>query len=81
MNWIWNWYKDAWLTRRKVVVLFLLSSFLVLAMTPVFLGKVDIDTALRTLAQNTRGTPIDLQEEKAPNLFFRGSDAAPGGSG
>jgi hypothetical protein len=38
---IWTWFKDDWLVTRPAVKLFAVSSFLVLALTPVFLGKVD----------------------------------------
>ena len=38
---IWDWYKDEWLVGRQAARLFLVSALLVLAMTPVFLGKVN----------------------------------------
>jgi hypothetical protein len=37
---IWTWFKDDWLITRRAANLFLLSTFLVLALTPVFFGKV-----------------------------------------
>jgi hypothetical protein len=38
---IWTWFKDDWLITRQAAKLFAVSTFLVLALTPVFLGKVD----------------------------------------
>jgi len=36
---IWTWYKDDWLVTRQAARLFLVSTFLVLALTPVFLAN------------------------------------------
>ena len=41
---VWNWYKDEWLVTRQAAKLFLISTFLVLALTPVILGKIDTTT-------------------------------------
>lgn len=38
---IWNWFKDEWLITRQAAKLFLVSTFLVIALTPLFLGVVD----------------------------------------
>ena len=38
---IWNWFKDEWLITRQAGKLFFTSALLVLAMTPVFLGRID----------------------------------------
>jgi hypothetical protein len=38
---IWTWFKDDWLITRQAAKLFTLSTLLVLALTPAFLGKVD----------------------------------------
>jgi hypothetical protein len=38
---IWTWFKDNWLITRQAAKLFAVSTALVLALTPVFLGKVD----------------------------------------
>jgi len=38
---VWNWFKDDWLTTRQAARVFLVSTFLVLALTPVLLGKID----------------------------------------
>ena len=37
---LWNMFKDDWLITRPAARLFLASTFLVLALTPVFLGRV-----------------------------------------
>jgi hypothetical protein len=41
---IWTWFKDEWLITRQAAKLFFLSTLLVLALTPVFLGKIDTNT-------------------------------------
>jgi hypothetical protein len=38
---IWTWFQDDWLITRQAAKLFVLSTVLVLALIPVFLGKVD----------------------------------------
>jgi hypothetical protein len=38
---IWNWFKDEWLVTRQAAKLFLASTILVFALTPIFLGRVD----------------------------------------
>jgi len=38
---VWNWFEDDWLATRRAAWLFLVSTFLVLALTPVLLGKFD----------------------------------------
>ena len=38
---IWTWFKDEWLITRQAAKLFVVSTLLVLAMTPIFLGNVD----------------------------------------
>ena len=39
-----NWFKDEWLATHQAGRLFLVSTFLVLALTPVFLGRIDTST-------------------------------------
>ena len=41
---IWTWFKDEWLVTRQAALLFLLSTFLVLGLIPLFLGVVDTTT-------------------------------------
>lgn len=38
---IWTWFKDDWLTTRQAARLFAISTLLVLALTPVFFGKIN----------------------------------------
>jgi len=38
---IWNWFRDNWLVTRQAATLFLVSTILVIALTPVLLGRVD----------------------------------------
>src|SRR6266849_7564276 len=40
---IWNRFKDEWLITKQAAKLFLVSTFLVLALTPAFLGKIHTD--------------------------------------
>jgi hypothetical protein len=41
---LWNRFKDDWLITRQAARLFVVSTLLVLALTPVFLGKIDTQT-------------------------------------
>jgi len=41
---LWSRFKDEWLITRHAAKLFVVSTFLVLALTPVFLGKIDTKT-------------------------------------
>lgn len=38
---IWNWFRDNWLVTRQAATLFLVSTILVIALTPVLLGRID----------------------------------------
>jgi uncharacterized membrane protein required for colicin V production len=41
---IWNWFKDEWLTSRQAAKLFFVATLLVLALIPVFAGRIDTNT-------------------------------------
>jgi hypothetical protein len=40
----WHWFKDDWLITRQAAKLFVIAAFLVLAVTPALLGRIDIKT-------------------------------------
>lgn len=40
---VWTGFKDNWLVTRQAAILFLVSTFFVIALTPVLLGLIDTD--------------------------------------
>lgn len=50
--WPWDWFDDEWFFTRQAARLFIISTFFVLALTPVFLGGInpqEVSTAGRVL--------------------------------
>ena len=41
---VWNWFSDDWLITQRAAKLFLVSTLLVLAVTPILLGRINTQT-------------------------------------